>query len=88
MVSSRHFYCLWAFRLIVLPRAMAFFKGVVKRKLRRADIISKFFSSVSDGTVEYIFPMYYNDVYTVALPSNHRFPMNKYQLVVRECDYY
>ena len=29
------------------------------------------------------FPIYYNDVYEVHLPENHRFPMDKYRKVRR-----
>lgn len=37
---------------------------------------------VQDPTKPF-FPIYYNDVYEVTLPENHRFPMDKYRQVRR-----
>lgn len=38
-------------------------------------------TATSVYTTKPYFPIYYNDVYEVPLPPNHRFPMDKYRLV-------
>ena len=62
----------------------AFLLGRFRMQYLRKTITSRATRKfTNDRLSENIFPFYYNDVYTVSLPPNHRFPMDKYKKVVR-----
>jgi len=73
--------------MFLLKRATSFVSHSQRRATHSASITSSIASTINDVATSSIdlfrpfYPIFYNDVYEVPLPPNHRFPMEKYRKV-------